>query len=260
MNTGLIVALPLESTGLFRMAEAYARAPERVAAVSGGLLPLVEAYAREQKLLAAEPKSFVALGVRVKTPSLPFPPNCPGAQQPLSVEQYLEHITGAWHETVEGIFKQARICAHADENLDDCRREELIERLPFERTRFVKLAKIGRDQRLQDPRMLPLLPDHHTILYEVSGLNDEELTSAVAAKILHPNMSRKKFIDWKRTHRGQGRADEQNADIALSKRGPSATLLLQDMREDDVKKFKQELVTLCEAYGVGIIYSHSRRP
>ena len=118
---------------------------------------------------------------------------CPGAQ---SVDEYAELISPAWQKSLDATFEVCKLCADADQNLDDAKKKELIARLPFDRTRFVKLAKIGRDQRLQDPQIRPLLPHHHTTLYQLAGLNDHELAAAVEAKIVRPNMKRAELTDW----------------------------------------------------------------
>jgi hypothetical protein len=57
---------------------------------------------------------------------------CPGAQ-PLLVTEYAERITSAWHKSVDSVFEMSRLCAEADEKLDDDDKKDLIARLPFDR-------------------------------------------------------------------------------------------------------------------------------
>jgi hypothetical protein len=183
---------------------------------------------------------------------------CPGAQ-PLLVTEYAERITGAWHKSVDSVFEMSRLCAEADQRLNDDDKKELIARLPFDRTRFVKLAKIGRDQRLQDPQIRLLLPDHHTMLYELAGLTDDELRAAVDTKIVHPEMKRAALTAWVKDRRGQGgRADEKNAETALPKGIHLAVRLPRNMPDDAVERFEGELLTLCEVHGVDIVYPKSK--
>ena len=182
---------------------------------------------------------------------------CPG-EQPLLVSDYAERITGAWHNSVDSVFEMSRLCAEADEKLDDDDKKELIARLPFDRTRFVKLAKVGRDERLHDPQIRPLLPPHHTILHEVAGLTDDELKAAVEAEIVRPEMTRTKLTDWVKARRGQGgRADNKDAE-ALPKGIHLAIRLPPNMPDDAVERFEGELLTLCEGHGVDIVYPRTR--
>jgi hypothetical protein len=181
----------------------------------------------------------------------------PGAQ-PLLVSDYAERITSAWHKSVDSVFEMSRLCAEADQRLDDDDKKELIARLPFDRTRFVKLTKIGRDQRLQEPQIRPLLPDHHTILYELAGLTDDELKAAVETKSIHPKMKRAELTTWVKTRRGQwGRADDKDAE-ALPKGIHLAIRLPPNMPDDAVERFEGELLTLCEGHGVDIVYPRTR--
>jgi len=183
---------------------------------------------------------------------------CPGAQ-PLLVTEYAERITGAWHNSVDSVFEMSRLCAEADQRLDDDDKKELIARLPFDRTRFVKLAKIGRDQRLQDPQIRSLLPNHHTMLYELAGLTDDELRAAVETKIVHPEMKRAELTSWVKTRRGHGGGgDNKNAEGALPKGIHLAIRLPPNMPDDAVERFGGELLTLCEAHGVDIVYPRSK--
>ena len=146
---------------------------------------------KKRELRQAPTPLFVHLGL------------CPGAQ-PLLVSEYAERITGAWHNSVDSVFEMSRLCAEADQRLNDDDKKELIARLPFDRTRFVKLAKVGRDQRLQDPQIRPLLPEHHTILYELAGLTDDELKAAVAAKVVNPEMKRAALTAWVKDREKKG--------------------------------------------------------
>jgi hypothetical protein len=142
--------------------------------------------------------------------------------------------------------------------LNDDDKKELIARLPFDRTRFVKLAKVGRDQRLQDPHIRPLLPDHHTMLYELAGLTDDELSAAVETKIVHPEMKRAALTAWVKDRRGEERPTRDKDAATLPKGIHSAIRLSPNMPDDAVERFEGELLTLCEAHGVDIVYPRTR--
>ena len=200
---------------------------------------------KNQKLRQAPTPLFIHLGL------------CPGAQ-PLLVDDYAERITGAWHNSVGSVFEMSRLCAEADQRLNDDDKKDLIARLPFDRTRFVKLTKIGRDQRLQDRQIRPLLPDHHTILYELAGLTDDELKAAVAAKVVNPEMKRAALTAWVKDRRGEELPTRDKDAAALPKGIHSAIRLPPNMPDDAVERFEGELLTLCEAHGVDIIYPKSK--
>jgi hypothetical protein len=200
---------------------------------------------KKRKLRQAPKPLFIHLGL------------CPGAQ-PLLVSEYAERITGAWHNSVDSVFEMSRLCAEADQRLNDDDKKELIARLPFDRTRFVKLAKVGRDQRLQDPQIRPLLPDHHTMLYELAGLTDDELRAAVETKIIHPEMKRAALTAWVKDRRGEELPTRDKDAAALPKGIHSAIRLPPNMPDDAVERFEGELLTLCEAHGADIVYPRTR--
>jgi len=186
---------------------------------------------------------------RRRTPALVFE-LCPGAQR--LVSEYAERITGAWYKTIDSVFEVSGVCAEADEKLNDEEWEELLLQLPFDRTRFIKLARIGRDQRLQDPEIRPLLPNHHTIISELAGLTDDELKAAVEAKIVHPEMKRATLTNWVKDRRGQGgRDDKKNPTITVPK-GHLAIRLPTD--GEAALRLQEALFDVCAAHGGEIIY------
>ena len=176
---------------------------------------------------------------------------CPGAQTDL-VREYAERIKAEWHKSTESIFEIARLCAEAKEKLDDDDKKELIERLPFERTRFSKLAKVGEDQRLQNPQILPLLPPHHTILADLTNLSDFELAAAVEAEVIHPRMKRARLTDWVNARRGRPQTETRKPAMAVPK-GHLAIRLPPAV--DTAQQFVDALSQLCADCGAEILYS-----
>jgi hypothetical protein len=145
-----------------------------------------------------------------QNPLAPLFKECTGAHAEQIIE-YVRLITeafaeerDAWHKSLDSIFRQAKYCAEADLKLPDEEKEELIDRLPFDDSRFRKLSRLGRDQRLQNPNVRALLPPHHSTLYELTKLNDKELEEAVATKIIHQEMRRAELTTWLKTRRGSG--------------------------------------------------------
>jgi hypothetical protein len=180
---------------------------------------------------------------------------CPGAQA-FSVNEHAERITVAWNKSVHNIFEVARHCAYAQETLTREERKELIERLPFDRSRFDKLAKIGNDTRLQDSKILPLLSPHHTILADLTNLSDYELAVAVEAKVVHPKMKRRELTTWVRTRRGQ--RPELDPNVTFPKGIHAGLRLPANMSEDAIERFEGALLGLCEGHGVEIVHPTKR--
>ncbi len=118
--------------------------------------------------------------------------------------------------------------------------------------------KIGRDQRLQDPEIRPLLPNHHTIISELTGLTNEELKAAVEAEVVHPEMKRAALTNWVKDRRGE-RRPTPNKDAGVLPKGIHLGIRLPaNMPEEAVERFEEELLTVCEAYGTAIVYPRTR--
>ena len=180
---------------------------------------------------------------------------CAGAQnQNRSAQDYVQLITSAWFRSLDSIFEVCQLCAEADENLDGAERQAMVASLPFDRTQFVKLAKIGCTLRLRDPKILPLLPPHHTILYELAGLNDEELTAAAESGIVHPKMSRRSLIGWINARRRRDQSGDYQPDTRPE---PVFAVLrgrFEDVSDEAGRQFNEELESLCDSFGVHVAF------
>ena len=185
----------------------------------------------------------------------PFPATiekvCAGAQnQAQLVDEYAGRIRATRRTTTASILEECELCAHAEEALDDTHKRKLLEQISTDRTGFVKRVKVGRDDRLKAPTIRPLLPPHPTILYDLTLLDDGELSEAVSAKVLHADMKRDDLRVWIRNCRGsdQGRALAANV-------SPYVKIYLPiGMPTDDVEEFHEELTRLSDQYGVQAIF------
>jgi hypothetical protein len=127
------------------------------------------------------------------------PEVCPGAQTTSDedpIQSFAVAITKGWQKNVRAILEVSKICAEAANVLDMAERLTLIDRLPFDRTVFSKLAAIGRCLVLYNPEVESSLPPNYTTLYIARKLSAKELDSAIETKVLTPNCSREGLRQW----------------------------------------------------------------
>jgi hypothetical protein len=117
-----------------------------------------------------------------------------------SVANYVRDINGNWKRGVDAFLNTARLCAEANGRLTTAQKRELIQGLPFGKTAFSKFVQIGSDTRLYAPDIQPLLAPHYTTIYAVTLLTDQELSLAIAEKVLHPGMDRAQLERWRKLH------------------------------------------------------------
>jgi hypothetical protein len=118
-----------------------------------------------------------------------------------SVADYASAISRNWQRGVDAFMNIARLCSEANERLTTAQKRELIQALPFGDTAFSKFVGIGTDTRLHAPDIQRLLPPHYTTIYAVTSLTNEELSLAIADKVLHPDMQRAQLLKWRNSHR-----------------------------------------------------------
>jgi hypothetical protein len=114
----------------------------------------------------------------------------------LLLPEYVARINASWRKTADGVLETARLCAQAQDGLRSKDRAKLIKQLDFNAATFSKLVKIGSREQLQDESVKSLLPPSYSIVYEVAKLDDAELQSAIADKIINPGMTRSELNAW----------------------------------------------------------------
>jgi hypothetical protein len=85
----------------------------------------------------------------------------------------------------------AKLCAEADRQLSRSQKRFLLEELPFHRSIFSKLAKIGRTEHLYDAEVLPRLPASYSTIHELSKLKPRAFKAALDGGIVRPDMHRR---------------------------------------------------------------------
>ena len=118
-----------------------------------------------------------------------------------SVATYVSAINGEWQRGVDAFMNAARLCAEASERLTIAQKSMLIQGLPFGQTAFSKFVQIGSDARLHAPDIQRLLPPHYTTVYAVTLLTDQELSLAIAEKVICPDMKRDHLQKWRNSRR-----------------------------------------------------------
>jgi hypothetical protein len=138
-------------------------------------------------------------------------PSLTDFEQP-SVANYSDRITRAWYKSVESYFDTAAYCADAAVQLTPDERVELISTLPFGDVTFSKFIRIGNKARSLAPEVRRHLPARYTIIYAITFLSDEELSLAIAAKIIRPDMKREDLEQWLASHRAPATPNASIAD------------------------------------------------
>jgi len=108
-----------------------------------------------------------------------------------SVEMLAKQIGLRWHRTLEGIFETARIVAHADATLKSPDKKLLMQQLNMKKSYFSKLARIGRDERIQRSNVIKALLPNISVMYAMTYWTDEKVAEYVARES-KPTTSSKK--------------------------------------------------------------------
>src|SRR5215204_6241098 len=96
----------------------------------------------------------------------------------VSGHRNVDKIIKNWRKAAD-ISAVAGLCAGANKELSRKEKKEFYSGLPFGRTVFCKLARIGSDPRLHQEGIDKLLPANYSMQYEITKLTDEELQAAI---------------------------------------------------------------------------------
>lgn len=108
---------------------------------------------------------------------------------PIAFNEAVKKITSSWQKRTQSVLETARLVKEARDTFPG-QTEALIKALPFERTQFQKLCKIGGDSRLYQERYIQKLPEHYSIIYELTKLDDSTFEAAMESGRIHPSMKR----------------------------------------------------------------------
>jgi hypothetical protein len=162
----------------------------------------------------------------------------------VSLSDLADEINAAWQKTREGILETARLCADANRQLGDSKaKQQFIDRLHFEHSTFSKLVKIGEQPQLRADPVRSLLPANYTIVYELAGLNEEELNAAVEDHVIKPKMTRKALKLWIDRRRGTHKA-ARNLRVIATLQAP------EDFDERQQAQLERSLEALQTKYGL----------
>jgi hypothetical protein len=160
----------------------------------------------ESPIMIDEPMVATMTNGMATTPACNYTPD----RRP-SIDEMSAIFRQAWRKNTQDIFTVASICDYMDQTYNRAEKKELIEKLPIDRPRFDKLAKLGRDQRLAG--IADRLPPSESTLCTLSGFADDELAAALDVGIIHPGATRATIAAWRARNRA-GRTADQNPDAA----------------------------------------------
>ena len=131
---------------------------------------------------------------------------CTGAQTEKAgtelsrVVEYADNIVKYWKKSAD-IRAVASLCAGANKELSPAEKKEFYLKLPFDRTVFSKLARIGSDLRLHHEEIDKLLPANYSMQYEITKLADYKMKAAIDQGVIHSRAKRADLLNWKRLRR-----------------------------------------------------------
>jgi hypothetical protein len=157
---------------------------------------------------------------------------CTGAQSEKTsnelsrVMQYADNIVKYWKKSAD-ISAVASLCAGANKELSPAEKKEFYLKLPFDRTVFSKLARIGSDLRLHHEEIQKLLPANYSMQYEITKLTDDEMKAAIDQRIIHSGAKRAHLLNWKKSRR----ATKIEAKTEAQQRGSQWQVALRNTTE-----------------------------
>jgi hypothetical protein len=88
-------------------------------------------------------------------------------------------INACWRETAESIIETGRLLNEAKEALEHGQWGDMVSALDFDERTSQRLMSIGRDERLSNPAILPLLPAQWTKIHKLHKLDTPSLERAL---------------------------------------------------------------------------------
>jgi len=95
------------------------------------------------------------------------------------IAYHAREIKQHWHKAVDSIIRVCGLVVEAKDQLETIDWERLKDDLPFSDSVLKKLLIIGNDKRLQKQKVQKLLPPSYSTIYEITQLEDDELTKAI---------------------------------------------------------------------------------
>ena len=112
-------------------------------------------------------------------------------------DQLIKEICASSIAEAEAILGTGELCARADVEFPKETRKELLKRLPFEPSKFSKLATIGRSTVLKG--IIDQLPPSYTLIYAVATLPVDQLTKALEQNAIRTSMKAKDLAGFRKS-------------------------------------------------------------
>src|SRR5215208_8246590 len=100
------------------------------------------------------------------------------------VMEYADNIVKYWKKSAD-ISAVASLCSGANKELSPAEKKEFYSKLPFDRTVFSKVARIGSDLRLHHEEIDKLLPANYSMQCEITKLADYAMKAAIDQGVIH---------------------------------------------------------------------------
>lgn len=96
-----------------------------------------------------------------------------------AAEEWAERIAASWRKSAESIIETGQLLQQAKDDLEHGQWLKMLEMIRFDDTKARRLMAIGRDERLSNQAILPVLPDQWTKIHKLSKLNGEAFERAL---------------------------------------------------------------------------------
>jgi hypothetical protein len=173
-----------------------------------------------------------------------------------TIEDYVQRIQTSWQRHTSSVFDVAAACHDANDRLSPKEKQKLLgSALPFGKATFVKLAKIGGDERLVP--IAAKLPSNFSIIYEIALLSDEQLEKAVGSEVIHPKVRRAEIVALRKATEDTEKANNktpaaQPSAKELKAGGRYELKVPESAGEDDCKRITQALSKLCAKFKIEV--------
>jgi len=121
-----------------------------------------------------------------------------------------------------------------------CDRRKLIKLLPFGKSVFSQLAKIGKARAFKYDHILAAVPANYSTLYKIAKMTEPQIAAAVEQKVINPKMRREDLTKW------------LNVNYPTTKSRASAvfaTILLRaSLEAEQFEELRKELDAMADKY------------
>ena len=181
----------------------------------------------------------------------------PAIEEPISISEVSEvgrKIKASWLTTTAHILTTAELCDQGFTKWGSRGLPLLLRVAQMNKTTFMKLVVIGRDQRLR--RIESMLPPGFSIIYEISQLNTEVFDEAVRAGVVHPHVRRAEIEALRKSSASKNKAptaDELPAVSEMTAGSRYELIVPKEMGANRYAQIKRALASLHRKFGIEVV-------